>query len=227
MRRIVVGIGIVAVLAAGGAYWLTQLRDTPAPGPSTPSSSAAATTGSNAGVAMPDGLLPETVIGAPNAPVTIVEYASLTCPHCAVFHRETLPELKKNYIDTGQVRLIYRDFPLDSLAMGAAMIARCLGPERYFGFIDMLFRGQATWAGSPNPREELEKTARLVNMSAEAFDGCLQNASILQGIQTRAQEAQQKYQVSSTPTFFIDGRKLSGAIPYDEMKGILDAALKK
>lgn len=166
-------------------------------------------------------------LGKADAPLTIIEYASLTCPHCATFQRDTVPELKKEYIDAGLVRMVYRDFPLDSLALAAAMLARCSGPERYFGFVEVLFRSQATWANSDNPRQELARIARLANMTEEAFDACLKDTALLKGIQARAEEGQKRYDINSTPTFIVGDRKLSGAVPFKDLKEIIDAVLKK
>ena len=100
-------------------------------------------------------------LGDANAQVTITEYSSLTCSHCMVFHRDILPDIKKHYIDTGKVKLVFRDFPLGGLAMAAAMMARCAAPERYFGIIEILFRGQSDWANSKNPMEALTRIGRL------------------------------------------------------------------
>src|SRR6185312_15839778 len=100
------------------------------------------------------------VLGKADAPITITEYASLTCPHCAEFDRDTLPKIKKNWIDTGKAKLVYRDFPLDQLALRAAMLARCAPPDRYFAFINTLFQSQDTWARSSDPEQALERIGR-------------------------------------------------------------------
>jgi protein-disulfide isomerase len=233
-RIVVVGIGIVVALAAaGGIYWTQSAKAPQAAGSSAPVMASSSNLGvpinaaARAEVYQPDGLLPENVLGNPDAPVTIVEYASLTCPHCAAFQATTAPALKRDYVDTGKVKLIYRDFPLDNLAAAAAMLAHCGGPERYFGFIEILFRSQMTWATSQNPRAELEKLARLAGVSQEAFDACLKNEAQLRAIQTRAQTASEKFGVESTPTFFVADRKLAGDVPYAELKPLLDGLLSK
>ena len=178
-------------------------------------------------VYQPDGLIPETVLGSASAPLTMIEYASLTCPHCATFQRETMPSVKSEYIETGKVKLIYRDFPLDSLAMGAALLAHCAGPDRYFGFIEILFRSQNTWVVAQNPRQELIKVARLANMSNDQAEACLADSALLASVQTRAKMASEKFGVNSTPTFFVGNRQLSGEVPFPEFKKVLDAEMPK
>jgi len=171
--------------------------------------------------------LAERSLGDPNAPVTIVEFSSMTCPHCASFHRETLPKIKKDYIDTGKVRLVFSDFPLGRLALGASMVARCVEPERYFGFLEMLFRGQQGWATSPEPQKELERLARFGGLSGNEFADCLNNRTLFQGIQERARMAQERHGISSTPTFIIGDGKVVGAQDYDVFKKAIDEALAK
>jgi protein-disulfide isomerase len=159
--------------------------------------------------------------------VTLVEYSSLTCPHCADFHREALPKIKEDYIDKGVVRYVLRDFPLDRLAMAAAMVARCLPADRYFGFVSMLFSDQQTWAHSRNPNDDLRVRAQLAGLPPAEFDACLANQDLLKGIQAAAAEAQKRDGVDSTPTLLVNGRKVSGAAPYDEFKSAIDEALAK
>jgi protein-disulfide isomerase len=180
-----------------------------------------------ADVLNPDGSIPEKVLGKADAPLTIVEYASLTCPHCALFHSQTMPELKKTYIESGKVRFIFRDFPLDSLAMAAAMLAHCAGGERYFGFLDVLFRSQTTWSRSKNPRQELGRLARFANVSPEQFDACLNNRALLKAIQDRARVGEKSHAIRSTPTILVGERKVEGTMPFTELKVIIDAALQK
>lgn len=170
-------------------------------------------------------LLPETVIGDPQAPVTIIEYSSLTCPHCATFHSETMPKLKETYIDTGKARLVYRDFPLGRLALAAAVVARCVDPSRHFGFIEMLYRDQGSWAQSADPLAELKVRAQLAGLSESEFNACLENQPLIQAIQQRAQEGQQEYGIDSTPSFIIDGKKLTGEQSFETFSEAIDAAL--
>ncbi len=161
------------------------------------------------------------VLGSPDAPVTMIEYASLTCSHCASFHNNTLPQLKKDYIDTGKVKLVYRDFPFDELGLRAATLARCAEPESYFAMLDVLFSGQEVWSRSKNPLQALRGIGRMAGMDDRAFDQCMQNQAITDEILKIRLRAAQEYQVKSTPTFFINGERLSGAMPYEDFTKVL------
>ena len=148
-------------------------------------------------------------LGPDNAPVTIVEYASLTCPHCASFHKNVLPELRKRYIETGKVRLIFREFALNPLDAGAVMLARCLDKDKYFPFIDALFRAQEQWVVQ-KPIEPLFGIARQAGFTKERFDTCLKNQKLLDDIEAQRNRAAEKFGVNSTPTFFINGKVARG-----------------
>lgn len=166
------------------------------------------------------------VLGKPDAPVTIVEYASLTCPHCAEFAETTLPQVKKDWIDTGKARLIYRDFPTApaAMAVGAAVIDHCSGPARYFGVLDLLFRQQEKWVTAQDPLAEIKRIVRLAGMSGEDVDACLKRQDLANGIQARAQEAANSFGIDSTPSFLINGKLQVGAMSYDDMNAALNAA---
>lgn len=180
-----------------------------------------------AGIATVEDAMAEKSIGRSDAPVTIIEYASLTCSHCAAFHTDTLPHIKKNYIDTGKVRLVYNDFPLGSLAMAAAMVARCSGEKNFFPMIDALFTSQKTWATSSAPLEALGGIARLSGMSEDDVADCLDDKDLFDAIKNRAEQAGADLGISSTPTFFIEGTKVPGNLPYEDFQEILDKALAK
>jgi protein-disulfide isomerase len=180
-----------------------------------------------AGAASVDEMLAERTLGDAAAPVTLVEYSSLGCPHCAAFHGKTLPQIKKDYIDTGKVRLVYKDYPLGTSALAAALIARCVDPSRYFGFIDVLYRSQATWAASTTPLDNLKQLSRFVGLSDVDFNACLENKALLQGIQAGAAQAQKEAGVDSTPTFFVNGHKIVGAQGFEEFKAVIDEELGK
>ena len=158
--------------------------------------------------------LSERVLGSPDAPVTIIEHSSLGCPHCAAFHRDTLPQIKEKYIDTGKVRLIISDFPLGTPALAAAMIARCAPRDRYFPFVEVLFQSQPSWARAENPLQALGQVARMGGMGPGDVEACLQDQELLNGIRSRAQKAQDEQGVGSTPTFFINGEEVSGNRPF-------------
>ncbi len=162
-------------------------------------------------------------IGSADAPVTMIEYASLTCPHCASFHNETLPKLKQAYIDTGKVRLIYRDFPIDALAYRAAILTRCVEPERYFGMLEVLFGGQDGWSRAKDPMAALRRIGRLAGIGTEKFDACMTDKKIGDGILGTRLKASREHDVGTTPTFIINGRKITGAQPFEEFDKILRA----
>ncbi len=169
----------------------------------------------------------EMVLGKADAPVTMVEYSSLGCPHCAAFHRDTLPRIKKEYIDTGKVRLIYRDFPLGTAALAASMIARCAGPKKFFGFVEILFRSQAQWSKSNNPMLALTKVARFGGLSETDVQACLKRQPLLDFIRKGALAAQETHKINSTPSFIIGDDTISGAQPFEAFKKVLDKALSK
>ena len=155
-------------------------------------------------------------MGAANAPVTIIEYASMTCPHCANFHETTYPELKKKYIDTGKVRFIFREFPLDPLAAAGSMLARCAGKDKYFPMIETLFAQQKEWVVQ-KPMQPLLAIAKQAGFTQQSFEECLANQQMLDGIEEVRQRAVQKFEVSSTPTFFINGKMVRGALTIEEL----------
>ncbi len=164
------------------------------------------------------------VMGDPQAPVTLTEFASLTCPHCANFHQNYLPAIKKDFIDTGKVKLVFNDFPLDGLALAGSMLARCAGEKRYFGFVEVLFRSQQTWSRAPNPRQALMQVARLGGISDTDFEACLANQELLTGIQKGAADATKEFGISSTPSFLINGKSLDMR-SFDDMHGLLQKAV--
>lgn len=173
-----------------------------------------------------DPRLQDMVIGKADAKVTIIEYASLTCPHCATFHAEVLPALKTEYLDTGKAKLIYRDFPLDNLAFAGAILARCGGPEKYFTFLNVLFAQQRQWATASDPKAALTQIARLGGISAEQFDKCLADKALGDYILNSRLEGNQKFNVNSTPTLIINGKTESGVPSLDDLRKKLDALAK-
>lgn len=153
----------------------------------------------------------EHVLGDADAPVTIIEYASLTCPHCAAFHNEVLPEIKEKLIDTGKAKMIFRDYPLDGIALRAAAVAQCAGDDRYFGVLSMLFKSQMTWARSEDPIEGIKQVVRFGGMNGDAVDACLADEAMIDAIVASRMRGEQEYSVSSTPSFIIDGETIAGA----------------
>lgn len=172
--------------------------------------------------------LPDMVLGSKTAPVIVVEYASMTCPHCAHFDETTYPQIKKNYIDTGKVRWILREFPLDPLAAAVFMLARCIAdgsPEKYYNMVNILFHQQDTWARE-KPLPPLMAIAKQAGMSEDKFKACLSDKKTLDKIQAERQVAIDQFKVNATPTFFIGGTSHEGALTYEEMSKLLDAQLK-
>jgi len=170
--------------------------------------------------------LPDMALGPADAKVTITEYASMTCPHCAHFALTTFPEIKEKYIDTGKVRFILREFPFDPRAAGAFMLARCAGKDKFFPVVDLLFRTQENWAQSNTPLQALVASLRQAGFTEDSVKQCLANQKVLDGIEWVRQRAQDKFKVDSTPTFFINGQKFNGAMSFDEMAKLIDPLLK-
>lgn len=164
-------------------------------------------------------------LGAADAPVTIIEYASLTCPHCAQFHNEVLPDLKERYIATGKVRLIYRDFPLDQRALAAATLAHCAGPDRYFGFLDVLFETLDNWARADD-LAQLKGLGRLAGLSEDEMNACLADEELTDGILQMRLEGQEKHDVSSTPSFVIDGETYAGSRSIEDFAELIEPLLE-
>jgi protein-disulfide isomerase len=169
--------------------------------------------------------LDEAVLGAAEAPVTIIEYASMTCPHCAEFHRSAMPALKEEYLKTGKARLVYRDFPLDQLALQAAMVARCGGPERYFAFVDVIYGQQQRWARASDPIGALKQLVAIGGLPAAEIDACLADKALEETVLRSRLAGQNEHQVSSTPTFVVNGEKHVGLDDPDEWRRVLDPML--
>jgi protein-disulfide isomerase len=170
--------------------------------------------------------LGDRTLGKDDAPVTIVEYASMTCPHCAHFHETTYPELKKRYIDTGKVRFIFREFPLDPLAAGASMLARCADKEKFYPMIETLFQLQTTWAVE-KPIPPLMTIAKQAGFSEQSFNACLSDQKMLDQIQVEQKRASEKFGVNSTPTLFVNGKKQVGGVSIEDLAKVIDPLLPK
>lgn len=205
-RQFVTRTGIGALAVGLGAFPLSALAETV-----------------DVAELMKPGALPENALGAEDAPVTVVEYASMTCGHCATFHKQAFPHLKKEYIDQGKVRFIFREFPLDPVAAAAFMLARCAPEGKYFDVVDLLFEDQRAWAFTDNPYNSLLNFAKQIGFTQESFDACLKDQTLLDGINGIKDRAAQEFGVSSTPTFFFNGKKESGAQSIEQ----LDTAIGK
>ncbi len=160
--------------------------------------------------------LPDIVEGDANAPVTIVEYASMTCSHCAAFHHEVYPALKKNFIDTGKAKFILREFPLDQLAIAAFMLARDLGPDKRDAVVDLLFAQQKNWAFADKPLDGLANVLKQAGLGQEKFEAVLKDQDLYKKVVDVRTRASEKFGVNSTPTFFINGEKYTGEMGVDD-----------
>ena len=202
-----------------------QAQDVAPATPAAPAVSAPAPSGKvDMAKLLAEGSLPEKIMGNPDAPVTIVEYASMTCGHCATFNNETLPTIKEKYIDTGKARLVFREFPFDPRAEAGFMLARC-SDDKYFAMTEVLFRQQSSWAFVDNAREALLQIARLAGFSQESFEACLTDQKLLEDVRAVRTRGSNDFGVDATPTFFINGNKYSGALKVAEMSAIIDGLL--
>lgn len=175
--------------------------------------------------ALKPGALPEKALGEEKAPVQIIEYMSMTCPHCATFHNTTFDEIKKKYVDSGKVRFIIREFPFDPRAAAAFMLARCAPENQYFPFVSMLFKQQATWATAQDARAALLQMSKLAGFSQETFEACLTNQKLLDDVNATMQRGANEFGINSTPTFIINGKKYAGAMSVETMSALIDSLL--
>jgi protein-disulfide isomerase len=172
---------------------------------------------------MAPGPLGERVMGKSTAPVTVIEYVSLTCPHCAQFQKELFPRMKKEFIDTGKVRYIVREFPLGRTAGTAAIVNRCAPEDKYFFLLNQFLTRQPEWVSQEVRPEAIYAVAKASGMSRETFDKCLSNQTIIDGL-TEVKQRGRQFGVIGTPTFFINGRKAQGEVTFEEIKGMIEQA---
>jgi protein-disulfide isomerase len=168
------------------------------------------------------GPLADMSIGDPNAPNVVVEYASMTCPHCANFHQKLFPELKSKYVDTGKARFIFREFPLDKLAALASMVARCSGADGYFPMIESLFKSQESWARAEDPMAKLSEVAKQGGFSQEKFDQCVEDQALFDKIVQVRKGASESFKVNSTPSFFVNGKPLEHPEGVEDFAALLE-----
>jgi protein-disulfide isomerase len=167
------------------------------------------------------------ILGQPDAPITIIEYASLSCPHCAHFEDEVLPAVEKKWIDTGKAKLVMRDFPLDREALAAEMLARCVPPARYYPLVKAIFADQAAWVPAKDWRAALARIAKLAGIGKSEFDACLADKAIENQVADSRLVAAQQLGVEATPTFFINGKKFEGEPTVAGFDQALTAAAQK
>jgi len=211
-RRSLALAGAAGVLALGGVALVAQAPESPAaaaePTPAAPAAQAPSGT---------DPRMAERSLGRAEAPATVIQYFSLTCSHCAAFHRDTFPRIKSELIDTGRMRMVFRDFPLDQLALAAAAVARAMPPERYEAFVATLLGSQDRWAFNrqADPAVEIAKLAAFAGMDQAAVTAALTDRDLQRGILDGRLRAEQEFHVNSTPTFIFGSRVVPGAIPFD------------
>ena len=172
--------------------------------------------------------LPEMALGPADASVTIAEYASMTCPHCAAFNKDVFPKIKSEYIDSGKVRYVFREFPLDLKAVAGSMLARCIAKDdagKYFAVIDLLFKSQADWAG-PKTTETLTRIGKQAGMTQQAVEDCLKDQALLDKVAADQKFAADVLKVNSTPTFFLNGEKITGETSFEEFDKRIKSLLK-
>ncbi|MET4312297.1 DsbA family protein [Bradyrhizobium barranii] len=172
--------------------------------------------------------LPDMALGPKDAPVTITEYASMTCPHCAAFNEQVFPKIKSEYIDTGKVRYIFREFPLDIKAAAGSMLSRCIAKDdasKYFAVTDMLFRQQNDWV-LKNTTETLTRIGKQAGLTQQQVEACLKDQALLDKIAADQKYASDVLKVDSTPTFFINGEKIKGEASFDEFAKKINPLLK-
>ncbi|WP_267633156.1 DsbA family protein [Frigidibacter sp. RF13] len=224
MKKLLVP-AVTALAAVGGAWWYAGSTTAELTTLIPPASAQESATTSSA-----VSLVPDMILGDQNAPVTVVEYASFTCPHCANFHDTVYDEFKKNYIDTGKVKFVYREVYFDKYGLWAAMVARCGGPEKYFGISDMLYDGQRDWLASGADQgiaDELRKIGLKAGMTADQVNACLNDNEQAKAMVTAYQTNATNDNVKGTPTFLINGELHSGEMSYADFAALLDAALAK
>jgi protein-disulfide isomerase len=172
--------------------------------------------------------LPDMALGPANASVTVTEYASMTCPHCAAFNDNVFPKIKSEYIDTGKVRYVFREFPLDIKAAAGSMLARCIAKDdagKYFAVIDMLFKQQSDWV-TKNTTETLTRIGKQAGLSQQAVEDCLKDQALLDKIAADQKFANEVLKVNSTPTFFINGEMIRGETSFEEFDKRIKSLLK-
>ena len=208
-------LGTTGLIAAAGSAFLLSETNVP---------QAFAEDLSDLGTLAPD----EKIMGDKDAPVTIVEYSSMTCPHCAAFHSETLPAIKKKYLDTGKAKLVFREFPVstkDLRSIAAFMLARCASEEQYFPMVDVLYKQQAQWSRAKDPIPVLLNIAKLAGFTQESFNACLKNQEVMNKVVAVRNKAAKDYGVSGTPTFFINGKKQVGNASVENFSKLIEDAM--
>ncbi len=216
-RRMMIQTSAAALSLGAGAYWFG--------GRNAPLEVVSEARAEDLSDLMNPGPLADIFIGKEDAPVTIIEYASMTCPHCATFHNDVLPSLKENFIDTGKVRMAFREFPLDARAYAASMLTRCAGNDFHYPMTEVLFKQQKTWATAEDPRPALLQIAKLAGFTQETFEDCLKNQELLDNVNATRKKAAEVFGVNGTPSFFINGERYRGRVTVEEMSAAIEGYL--
>ena len=222
-RMIPLALVVIAAVALGAYFLLPSNVQNVAVADETQSSE----TQDTDAAAVATGGIEDMILGDPNAPITMIEYASYTCPHCGSFHQNTYPQLKADYIDTGKVKFIFREVYFDRFGLWASMVARCGGQDRFFGITDLMFKTQGDWTRAGDASvivEELRKIGRLAGLNNETLESCLQNEDQAKALVAWYQENAARDDINSTPSFIINGRKYAN-MGYAEMQEVLDGLL--
>ncbi|THH36608.1 DsbA family protein [Aliishimia ponticola] len=220
-------IALASLALAGGAWFLNGQGSNSGSIASTPFSGGLVGAAHAQEAEIDISTIEDMVMGDPDAPVTIIEYASYTCPHCASFHANQLKQLKADYVDTGKVKFIFREVYFDRYGLWASAVARCAGPEKFFGITDMIFEGQSEWvrAGAPaDIVEELSKIGRIAGVDGEQLDACLRDGEKLQTLVAWYQQNAETHGIESTPSLVIDGKTYSN-MAYDDLAEVIEDAL--
>jgi protein-disulfide isomerase len=223
MKRILTSGALALALVGGGAWYFTQST-----GPTTtdfrlPGAVQAQETSAE----IDTSTVVEMVKGAEDAPIEVIEYASYTCPHCATAHKNLIPQLEDNYVDTGKIRFVYREVYFDKFGVWASLIARCGGQEKFFGITDLIYKGQSEWTRAGDDAaivDELRKIGRLAGMEGDQIEACLNDGDKIKTLVAWFQKNAAEDDITSTPSFVIDGKKYSN-MSYSEFSAILDEKL--
>lgn len=214
-------------IVGGGAWFLTQPGDAPGEAALLPGAASAQAASGDAAAEIDVSTIEEMALGAEDAPVEVIEYASFTCPHCATFHANTYPQLKADYVDTGKVRFVYREVYFDRFGLWASMVARCGGQERFFGISEMIYAQQSDWVAGGDPAQiaqNLRRIGKTAGLEDAELDACLSDATKAQTLVAWFEQNAAEDDITSTPTFIIDGEKHSN-MAYADMQAILDEKL--